>query len=112
MVDFDVLAVPSFKEAFGRSIVEAQALGIAVVASDGGGIPEIIEDGGSGLLVPKADPAALALALERVLTNPALRSALTERARTVAAERFDVRTMTRKIQAILIQTMADDRASR
>ncbi len=72
---FDVLAVPSLTtqtwvEQFGRVVVEGQASGVPVVASDSGALPDVVD--GSGLLVPPADPAALAGALVRILDEPGL----------------------------------------
>jgi glycosyltransferase involved in cell wall biosynthesis len=68
----DVFVFPSLVEPQGLVVLEAFACGVPVVASDVGGIGEMIEPEVSGLLVPPGDPAALASALERVLTEPGL----------------------------------------
>jgi glycosyltransferase involved in cell wall biosynthesis len=62
-----VVSASTDPEAFGRVIVEAQAMGRPVVATDNGAGRENVMDGQTGLLVPPKDPAALALALDRVL---------------------------------------------
>jgi len=62
-----VVSASTDPEAFGRVIVEAQALGRPVVATDNGAGRENVLDGQTGLLIPPKDPAALALALDRVL---------------------------------------------
>ena len=72
---FDVLAVPSvpvpgWLEQFGRVVVEGQASGVPAVASASGALPDVVGD--AGLLVPPADPEALARALARVLDEPGL----------------------------------------
>jgi glycosyltransferase involved in cell wall biosynthesis len=46
-----------------------------VVASSVGGVPEVVLDGVTGRLVPAGDPAALAAALARLLTDPGARAA-------------------------------------
>ncbi len=79
-----------WEEAFGFAIAEAMAGGCAVVATNAGGIPELIEDGVTGLLVPPADPAALAAAIRRLLDDPALRARLQAAARRRVEERFDL----------------------
>jgi glycosyltransferase involved in cell wall biosynthesis len=58
------------------TIREAMALGRPVVASEAGGNPELVEDGTSGLLVPPRDPVAVAAAVRRVLSDPAVAARL------------------------------------
>ncbi len=86
----DVVAVPSRWEAFGRVITESMAAQRAVVASSTGGIPEIITDGDNGLLVPPADPAALAAALQRLLTDTELRARLARQGHARWQEQFTI----------------------
>jgi glycosyltransferase involved in cell wall biosynthesis len=84
----EVLVVPSRAEPFGIVVLEGMVAGKAVVASAVGGIPEIVDDGRNGLLVPPDDPAALASALHRVLTDPALAAALGAAGRQTVMTRF------------------------
>lgn len=81
----EIVALP-YKDA-SQSGVLASAFGNhrPVVASATGGIPDVVTDGANGLLVPPADPTALADALERVLTSRPLAASLTEGARQTAA---------------------------
>ncbi|HTW94427.1 MAG TPA: glycosyltransferase family 4 protein, partial [Tepidisphaeraceae bacterium] len=60
---------PSWKEQFGRVIIEAHACGTPVIGSDSGAIPDVV--GGGGLIVPEASPAALAAAIRTLLADPA-----------------------------------------
>jgi glycosyltransferase involved in cell wall biosynthesis len=71
----DVLILPShttasWKEQFGRVLIEAGACGVAVVGSSSGAIPEVVED--AGLVFPERDPEALAAALKRLKDDPEL----------------------------------------
>ncbi|MBB5689982.1 glycosyltransferase involved in cell wall biosynthesis [Roseomonas alkaliterrae] len=69
-------------EAFGRTVIEAQAMGRCVIASDLGGPTETVQDGVTGWRVPPGDAAALAAAIGRVLAMPAAeRAAAGARAR-------------------------------
>lgn len=68
----DVLAHPAIEEPFGLALVEAMASVRPVVAAGAGGVPEIIRDGVDGLLVPREQPEALAMALVSVLRDRAL----------------------------------------
>lgn len=70
----DVFASSSICEGFGLPLAEAMALGVPVVAVRRSAVPEVVGDG--GLLVPHGDGRSLALALERLLSDPALRRQL------------------------------------
>ncbi|HXY42223.1 MAG TPA: glycosyltransferase family 4 protein [Vicinamibacteria bacterium] len=85
----DLFAFPSLFEALGISLIEALACGLPSVASRTGGIVDIVEDGRSGLLVPPADAAALAVALRSLACDPARRTAMGQAARERALLRFD-----------------------
>ncbi|HEX3540482.1 MAG TPA: glycosyltransferase family 1 protein [Acidimicrobiales bacterium] len=79
-----VLAYPSRYEGFGLPPLEAMTVGVPVVATTGGSLPEVLGDG--ALLVPPADPEALAAALATVLDDDAVRSDLIARGRRWAAQ--------------------------
>lgn len=100
---FDILALPSLQEPFGRSIVEAMALKTAVIASRVGGIPEIIRDGEEGLLVPPGDHSALARAILRLADDPDLRGRLSGAAHARVRSEFDVALLSGRIEELLIE---------
>ena len=79
------LCYPSTAEGFGLVAVEAMALGVPVVASDLPVFREHLTDGVDALLPPVGDDAALAAALRRVITDPALRVSLAAAGRRTAA---------------------------
>jgi glycosyltransferase involved in cell wall biosynthesis len=81
-------------------IQEALALGTPVVSTDVTGIPEVVRDGQTGLLVPQHDPAALAAALERLLTDPELRVELAARARRFMEAEFNIHHNTARRRAL------------
>ena len=60
----------TWKEQFGRVIIEAQACGIPVIGSSSGSIPSVVGEG--GWIVPEGDPNALATLLDKLATNPQL----------------------------------------
>lgn len=67
----DLVAVPSiWYEAFGRTVVEALALGVPVVASRIGGMAELFEDSVHGLYVPAGDSTALRLSIDNFVEDP------------------------------------------
>jgi len=71
-----------------QSLLQAFAAGVPVVASAIGGIPEVVKDGETGMLVPPEDAAALARAIESVLSDRAAAAARALRARRLVEERF------------------------
>jgi glycosyltransferase involved in cell wall biosynthesis len=79
---------PSHTEGLSNAILEQLAHGLPVIACRVGGNPQLIADGVNGLLVPPADPAALAAAIATVTTDPELRTRMAHAART-AATRYD-----------------------
>jgi len=94
----DVCVVPStLPEPFGLVAVEAMAAGRAVVAADHGGLVEIVEHEVTGLRFAPGDPEALAEALERLLSDRALRERLGAAGRERQRSRF---TVERYAQAI------------
>ncbi len=81
-------------------LLEAMALGTPCVASDVTGIPEVLLDGRTGLHAAQHDPAELADALERLLTDPELRVRLAGRARRMIEEQFDVAHQAAQVRAL------------
>jgi glycosyltransferase involved in cell wall biosynthesis len=81
-------------EAFGRTIVEAQAMRRPVIASDLGAPRETVEEGVTGWRVPPGDAAALAGAITRALAmSPAARAAMGEAGRAAVLARYTTRAM-------------------
>jgi glycosyltransferase involved in cell wall biosynthesis len=102
----DVLVLPSIidargdTEGLGVALLDAMSYCIPVIASRVGGIPDIIDDGVSGLLVPPADPQALADAIERVAGDPAFARRLAEAGREQLRTRFSWDVITAKWDAV------------
>ncbi|MBV8185970.1 MAG: glycosyltransferase family 4 protein [Alphaproteobacteria bacterium] len=69
-------------------LMEAAHQGLAIVSTQAAAIGEFLTDGESGLLVPPAAPAELAVALERLTRDPDLRRRLSNRASDVVRTRF------------------------
>ncbi|MBD8605258.1 glycosyltransferase family 4 protein [Aeromicrobium sp. CFBP 8757] len=85
----DVFLLPSYEEGLPMAMLEAMAQGLAPIVSPVGGIPNVVGDGVEGLLVEPGDVDALAVALRRLVDDPALRQRVAAAARS-RAEHFDV----------------------
>jgi len=81
-------------EAFGRVVIEAQAMARPVIATDHGGAVETVEHGDTGWRVPPGDADALAAALDHVLAStPERMAALGARARASVCASYTVAKM-------------------
>ncbi len=102
----DVLALPShttptWKEQFGRVIIEALWCGVPVVGSDSGEIPWLLELTGGGLVFPEGDVDALAARLTEMRDSPELRRRLAATGREVVERRFTVAAATDQLERLL-----------
>ncbi len=81
----DVLVFPTLADGFGMVVNEALSQGLPVITTLGAGAAELIHQGENGLIVPVADPAALADAMRWCLDNRGALAAMGWRARETAA---------------------------
>ncbi len=103
---FDVLVLPShttptWKEQFGRVVIEALWCGVPVVGSDSGEIPWLIELTGGGLVFREGDEASLAARLSELRADPALRRRLAESGRAAVERLFTVPAATDPLERML-----------
>jgi glycosyltransferase involved in cell wall biosynthesis len=89
----DVVAMPSFEEAFGISAIEAMACFRPLVASRVGGLTEVVEDNVSGLLVEPGNKEELANALYKIITTPSLASFLATNGFKRFQDKFTIEAM-------------------
>jgi len=71
-VNATVFCLPSVQEGFGIVFLEAMAAELPVVACRVAAIPEVVQDGVTGLLTAPRSPGELAVAVERLIADPAL----------------------------------------
>lgn len=102
----DVLVLASFGEGLPMVILEAMSAGAAVVATAVGQVADAVVDGTTGFIVPVGDDAALADALERLVTDPELLAALSSGARKRAEEHFDLSRLVDDVVDVYESTVA------
>ncbi len=94
----DIVVLPSYREGFPRSLMEAAAMSRPVVASDVSGCRQTVVDGLNGFLVPVKDSRALAEKIEQLITDGDLRQRLGAAGRGLAEERFDVNKVIERLR--------------
>ena len=110
MAACDIVALPSLKEGLSIAAMEAMWLRRAVVATAIAGMPELVVDGETGLLVPPADAASLARALEKLLNDDTLRARLADNGHDWLQQHFDEKkcfAQTEKFLLNVIETWRD-----
>jgi len=85
----DCLVLPSYREGFPNTPIEAGAMGLPCIVTDINGSREIIQDGVNGLIVPSKDADALYEAMRRMLLDCDMRELMIAKARPMIAERFE-----------------------
>ena len=108
----DLFVMPTRNEAFGLVYREAAAAGLPAIGSRLNAVPEIIDDGVTGLLVNPGDIAALAHALEALITSAELRERLGRNARVKIERDGNPDTHRQRLVALLVQLASIRQAGR
>jgi glycosyltransferase involved in cell wall biosynthesis len=87
-------------------ILEAMLTGLPVVSTRIAGIPEMVSDGETGLLVGAKDSAALAMAIEKLLADPALAKRMGASGRQMAIEKFAIEKTVGALKRLLVRRCA------
>lgn len=85
----DCLVLPSYREGFPNTPMEAGAMGLPNIVTDINGSREIVVDGENGLIVPPRTVQPLYEAMERMLTDDAMRERMKQKARSMIESRFE-----------------------
>ena len=88
-VDADCFVMPSYREGFPNTVLEAGAMGLPSIVTDINGSREIIEYEKNGLIVPSKNANALYDAMERMLTDDKAHEIMKSNAREMIASRFE-----------------------
>src|SRR5581483_6341194 len=103
--DLDIVTVPSLEESACYAAAEALLMRTGVVSSNVGGLPDTIRHVHTGLLVPPADPPALADAVCSLIADPARRAAMAAQGRTECLHRFDITTTITHLETLYTQAL-------
>lgn len=106
---FDIFVLPSLAEGISNTLLEAMASGLPVVATDVGGNGELVANGETGFIIPRADPFAMADAIQRYVENPGVRKTHATNARARAESEFSIDNMVNKYLAVYDELLTADR---
>ncbi len=107
----DLFLLPSDRESFGLSALEALASGVPVVGSRAGGLPEVVRDGETGVLCPVGDVEAMSAAAIGLLGDDARWARMSAAAAADARRRFSEDAVVSRYEALYARTLAPQGAA-
>jgi len=107
MAASDVFVLPSYREGFGSTVIEAAACGLPAIASRIYGLTDAVADGMTGFLVPPRDPATLAQRMRELAGDAVLRQRLGAAARERALRDFPQAALTQATLACYEARLAE-----
>jgi glycosyltransferase involved in cell wall biosynthesis len=110
----DVLALVSrttatWKEQFGRVIIEAHACATPVIGSDSGAIPEVVSEG--GLVIREGNPTDIAVAIRTLMNDPALCRKMGLAGRKQVEDSYTWQRVSEHMRDIYLKVMTQDRTA-
>ena len=96
----DIFMLASAWEGLPMVLLEAMAMGLPVVSTAVGGVPDLIETGENGMLVPASDPAALAAAGGKLVSDAEARRRIGAAGQDTVRARFSGQAMTDRIWSL------------
>lgn len=100
MRSLDCFALPSLAEGISNTILEAMASGLPVIATHVGGNADLVVNGETGLLVPSADPDAMAHCIVRLAMDAGMAVRMGQAGRRLAEEKFSMGAMVATYQGL------------
>jgi L-malate glycosyltransferase len=107
LAEADLFALPSRSEAFPNAAIEAMAAGLPVVASAVGGLLDLIEPERTGVLVPPGDSAALADAIDRLVSEPQRATRIGAAARQTVQTRYTFERMVQSFESLYLSQLEE-----
>jgi glycosyltransferase involved in cell wall biosynthesis len=95
-----IFVLPSLREPFGLVLLEAMATRIPVIATSAGGPLDFIQSDYNGILVPRADPQAIAAKIDFLLSNPDQSQMMAQRGYETAESKFNIKETARELCAV------------
>jgi len=103
----DLVILPSYSEAVGRTLIEAQLMKRPVIAYNTGGVSGAMIDGITGFLVEKGNINELALRIEQLLNDESLRNKMGEAGRDFAIKNYSLQEMVESHEELYLQAITN-----
>jgi glycosyltransferase involved in cell wall biosynthesis len=103
----DLFLLPSFREPFGRVLIEAMATETPVIASRVGGVPEVVDHEVNGYLVEPGDAVGWREYINRLIHNEAIRRNFIKSGRNKVLKKFTSENITSSIAALYGELLGD-----
>jgi glycosyltransferase involved in cell wall biosynthesis len=107
MACMDIFAFPSYREGFGLSVIEAEAMGVPVVVSDVPGPIDAMLHEKTGLMIPVKNTNALSIALKTLLNDTAKRTTYSVAAAEFVLNNFEQNEFLRRVLEDKIQLITE-----
>jgi len=104
----DLFLLPSFREPFGRVLIEAMATEKPVIASRVGGVPEVVDNEINGFLVNPHDADSWCECIDKLINDKSLRVQLGKAGRRKVLEKFTLGNITSKIVSMYDELLHDN----
>jgi len=103
--DLDVVALTSINEGTPVALIEAMAAGRPVVSTEVGGVADVVAHERTGLLVPSGDDSACAVAVLRLLRDPALRERMGREGRAQVTTRYGSERLVGDVRRLYLELL-------
>lgn len=98
--DASIFCLPSYAEGFPMAVLDAWSYGLPVITTPVGGIPDVAKDGENMLLFSPGDIDALAICMERMISDAELRMRISRASLDFARTTFNVKTINEKLERL------------
>ncbi len=98
----DIFCRPSLSEGQGISFLEAMAAGLPVIATPVGGIVDFLEDKVTGVFCNASDPKSIAVAIENLLSDPALKTRVIVNAQEMVITRYNWEIISKEMNRVFV----------
>lgn len=96
----DVFVFPNENQTWGLAVLEAMACGCPVLVSEGAAVHEVLTDGENAILFPPRNPEALAVKIQDLATQPAMRAKIAQQGMDMVRTKFTWEQFARQIELV------------